>query len=264
MKCLSKFNWFFKMSIVCLSFSPVGEAWAGESGKNIVERLEDMRIQSQRITKDYLYINQGVRVEQSKTQLKESMAKLDEDLEYLNSRLKSEENKNLLMFLTFTRDELKDVMRENYSKENGALVMDFGESLLEGAESMIKNQTQSKRKKKSLSLTLEGMILNLERATKYYIAFQAGFKDHNNIKQMNAAMSDYEDGVSQLKMNRRFANTNAKEIKKITKYWRISKNFYSNVKKGDLPLIVFVSSDQMEKSLHRMVQTDRAVLASSE
>lgn len=264
MNYLSKFNWFFKISVVCLSFNMGGAVWAAESNKDIIERLENMRIQSQRITKDYLYINQNVRVEQSKAQLKESMAKLDEDLEYLNAKLKGEENQNLLMFLTFTRDELKDVMRENYTKQNGALVMDFGESLLEGAEAIIKNQTKLKRAKKSLSLTLEGMILNLERATKYYIAFQAGFKDHNNIKQMNAAMSTYEDGIAQLKVNRRFANTNEKEIRKVSKYWRIVKKFYGGVKKGDLPLIVFVSSDQMEKSLHRMVQTDRAVLASAE
>jgi len=252
------------MSIVLFAVNSIGVVYARGDNQDIISRLEDMRIESQRIPKDYFYINQGIRVSQSKAQLKESLANLDEDIDHLNVNLKGEENQNLLMFLSFTRDELKEVLRERYNKENGALIMDFGESLLEGADSIIKNQTELRKVKKSMGSTLGDMILNLERATKYYIAFQAGFKDHNNIKQMNAATSSYEEGIAKLKMNRRFASTNAKDIKKIKKYWRIVKTFYSGVKKGDLPLIVFVSSDHMEKSLHRMVQTDKEVIASNQ
>ncbi len=249
------------VALVLTLAANIGGVYANTKGQNIAYKLEDMRINSQRIPKDYLYIHQGIRVEQSKKQLKESLAKLDDDIQYLTANLKGDENQNLLLFLSFTRDELKEVIKEEYSKENGALMLDFGESLLEGADSILNNEVKSGHAKHTIRLTLEDMIVDLERATKYYIAFQAGFKDHNNIKQMDRAIKSYEQSLVKLKSNKKFAKTHAKDIKKIARYWPIAKKFYSGVEKGDLPLIVFVSAEHMEKSLYKMMRAHDNVVA---
>lgn len=234
---------------------------AGNKNTEIINLLEEMRIVSQSIPKTYFYIHEEIRVLQSKKDLKKYVGQLDKDIKLLTSKLKGDENRNMLLFLSFTRDELKDVLRDDYSEENGALMLDFGESVLEGATSIMTNVSKTGNMKKTMRLLIEDMVFDLERATKYYIAFQAGFNDYNNIVQMNTALENYEKGLRNLKNNKKFASLHEKEIKKMDKYWRVVKKFYAGVEKGDLPLIVLVSSQHMEKNLLKMLHTTKVNIA---
>ncbi len=246
-----------------LFFLSLNFAYANNVNQESIERLKNMKIESQRIPKSYLYLSQDVRVKQSQKQLNESIINLNDNIKYLSANLRGDENKKLLLFLAFTRDEIKHLLTEEYNKENGALMIDLGESLLDVADSLLEKETNTGHRQKAINITLEDMVLNLERATKYYIAFQAGFKNHNSISQMDTAVRSFDKGILELRASNNLTNTHTTDIRKITKYWPIAKRFYNDIKNDDLSLVVYVSTKHMEKSLNNMILKTQLKIASN-
>ena len=94
-----------------------------------------------------------------------------------------EEEKNVLMFISFTRDEMASVLRQPYSDENGAMMLDFSESLLEGAELIARKHTYKKDSEEGMLDVVEHMGFLLERITKYYISHKAGLTRRRLIRK---------------------------------------------------------------------------------
>lgn len=214
-----------------------------------LEAAENIEMVSQKITKAYFYIHQQIRVAEAKKDLKDGMAALAKDIKILSASTADEEQQGMLLFLNFTHDELKDTVKRPYTKERGALMLDYSETLLEGAELLAKKHTHKKNKKEEMLIITERMNYLLERITKYYIAFREGFNDHNNVIQLQQAVDEFESNLGVVKTFNYPANLNVK-VRKLTKYWPLAKRFYLGVEKNELPLIVYISTQHMEKSLH--------------
>ena len=215
-----------------------------------LKSAENIEIVSQKITKAYFYIHQLIRVEEAQADLKSGLFNLAQDINTLDSSNNSEQQA-MVMFLSFTQDEIKDILSKPYSKENGALMLDYSEALLEGAESIVKLHSHATNKQENMLITTEKMSFLLERITKYYIAFREGFNDHNNVVQLNQAVIEFEANLTKVKAFD-YPDILIGHVLKITKYWPIAKKFYLGIEKNDLPLIVFISTQYMEKSLKKL------------
>lgn len=212
-----------------------------------LEAAENIERVSQKITKSYFYIHQLIRIEEAQAEIKSGLSSLDRDIKILNQS-KNSEQQAMVMFLSFTQDEIKAIIAAPYSKENGALMMDYSEALLEGAESIAKLHAHKKNKDENMLITTEKMSFLLERISKYYIAFREGFNDHNNVIQLNQSVIEFEAYLKKVQAFNYPDNLKV-HVMKLTKYWPISKKFYLGIEKNDLPLIVFISTQYMEKSL---------------
>ncbi len=211
---------------------------------------ESIKTLSQELAKNYFYVEEGIQVASAKKGLKKGMLALDEKIQKLQIALKDPNDKKVVTFMLFSMDELKDIMKEKFNAENGGLVLDYTETLLEGSASVAKH---NKGKTDSMLDIVEEMEFLLERASKYYIAFRAGYTDDINIVQAANAVKNFEKLLKKVQ-GHSYADAKAvKAVKKLTKYWPASKSFYLGIKESELPTIVFISTKHMKKALDVLV-----------
>jgi len=212
-----------------------------------LEAAEDIEMASQQITKAYFYLHQEIRVEQSENDMENGLTSIEKNINILN-KINDKKQLRMVKFMSFTLDEIKKTISQPYTNERGALMLDYSETLLEGAESLTKKYTHKNDKKEEMLITTKKMNFLLERATKYYIAFKDGFSDHNNVKQLEKAIKEFEDHLKKIQAYK-YPSESQRAANKLSEYWPIAKEFYLGVEKNDLPLIVSVTTRHLEKSL---------------
>jgi len=212
-----------------------------------LEATEDIEMASQQITKAYFYLHQEIRIEQSERDLENGLDSIEKNINIL-ANTKDKKQQRMVKFMSFTLDEIKETAAQPYTNERGALMLDYSETLLEGAESLAKKYIHKKDKKEKMLITTKKMTFLLERATKYYIAFRDGFSDHNNVKQLEKAIKEFEAHLKIIRAYKHPAEPQ-RAVSKLIEYWPIAKDFYLGVEKNDLPLIVSVTTNHLEKSL---------------
>ncbi len=235
----------FLITLIFLIFS--NPSSADTRSLQQLEAAENIEIASQQVTKAYFYLHQEIRVEQSERDLENGLNSIEKNIKVLTNT-KDKKQQRMVKFMSFTLDEIKETAAQPYTNERGALMLDYSETLLEGAESLAQKYIHKKDKKEKMLIITKKMTFLLERATKYYIAFRDGFADHNNVKQLEKAIKDFEAHLKVIQTYKYPAEPQ-RAVSKIIEYWPIAKEFYLGVEKNDLPLIVSVTTNHLEKSL---------------
>lgn len=223
---------------------------AAAKNNSVLQEAESIKSVSQDLAKNYFYIQQKIQSSSAKKALKKDMLALDESIRKLQMGVKNPESQKIVEFMFFSVDELKSTLKEAFDAENGGLVLDYTETLLEGAETLAR---RNKGKSVSMLDTVEEMMFLIERASKYYIAFRAGYTDAINIEQANDSVAMFEKFLGKMQNHPYPANITKGPIKKLTKYWPVSKSFYLGIKKNELPTIVFISTKHMKRALEKLM-----------
>lgn len=239
----------FYTGIVCL-FLGSTQGIAKDTTKNVLIHAETVKTISQGLAKNYFYIQQGIQASSAKKGLKKDILTLDDSIRKLQINAKKDD-KGIVEFMFFSVDELKSTIKEGFSAENGGLVLDYTETLLEGSESILKHNVGKTR---SMLQIVEEMDFLLERAAKYYIAFRAGYTDAINIKQAKNAVKNFETLLAKVQEHTYPGSITNGPVKKLLKYWPVSKNFYLGIKKSELPTIVFISTKHMKSALTQLIE----------
>ncbi|HFU77342.1 MAG TPA: hypothetical protein ENK68_02430, partial [Epsilonproteobacteria bacterium] len=182
-------------------------------------------------------------------QLKKSLADFKKMQEFLNDTIEDKEIKNLIAFVNMSLDEFISISNKPYSAENGALIVDLSESILEGYNYIVNALTKGKATNKIIDIAGKQRMLS-QRIGKYYIAYQAGIKDKNTIVQMKESVKEFDTVLSKLKSNN---SKIQKELEQVNKMWNIVYKFYLNIEKGGLPIIVFSTTDDITSKMNRVV-----------
>ena len=213
------------------------------------------RMLSQRIAKDYFYMGKGVNVSKATKQLKESIRAFNKTQKILTQSTKDEEIKNMLMFVDMSSEEFSSIAMEPYSLDNGALILDLSESMLEGSQYVVDALKKDVKQQISSIIDVAGRQRMLsQRIAKYYISYQAGIKDKNSITQMEDAVKLFNDSHHQLMANKTNSGNINKSLKKVDRLWKIVFKFYLNIEKGGLPIIVFNTTDDIMKKMNNITQ----------
>jgi len=210
--------------------------------------IKNVKVISQDLAKNYFYIEQKVQTSSAKSALKESIIKLDDSIRRLQLNIKDKEKKQIIEFMFFSVDELKSTLKKSFNAENGGLVLDYTEALYEGSSTIAKSLKKTNPK---LDIITEMGFL-LDRASKYYIAFRAGYTDSINISAAKDAVAKFDKLLSKIQNETYPSHILNGPIKKLIKYWPVSKNFYLGIKKNELPSIVFISTKHMKKALKKI------------
>lgn len=217
----------------------------------MLEASKNIEFLSQKVTKAYFYKQQGVRPDQAAEDLKQSLVRLQKDLIIIQEGIdkKDKEEMNIAVFLEYTMNELKDIVGKSYSTDNGALMIDYSESLLEGAEFIAEKHTRKKESEEVMLVSVEHSLFLLERINKFYIAYQAGFKDYNNVVQLKQAVQDFDNTLAKINAYTKYADKTLKSRNKINEFWPVAREFFIDIQKGALPVIVLASVEKLEKEL---------------
>lgn len=240
---------------VLLSLSLVSiSIQAKETAKNALLEAQQIRTISQDIAKNYFYIEQGIQASSAKRGFKNDMLTLNAVLAKLKKNSKNPEVQGIVEFMGMSLEELTELAKEKYNEENGGMVLDYTETLLEGSENIV---NADKSKVESQLDVVEEMQFLLERASKYYIAFRAGYTDASNIIQADRAVKQFGILLKRLETFNYPDEIKNGPLKKLLKYWPVSKDFYLGIKKSDLPTIVFISTKHMKSALDKIAKYEQ-------
>ncbi|CAK8722147.1 Type IV pili methyl-accepting chemotaxis transducer N-term [Candidatus Electrothrix aarhusensis] len=235
--------------ICALCFTP---AFAAEKNHDLfmLEAAKNIEFLSQRVAKGYFYRRLGIRPDRAAEDLKKSLVLLQKDMIILQAGIENDkEEQDISVFLEYTMSELKSIIENPYSKKNGALMIDYSESLLEGAEFIVERHKHKNKSEEVMLVAVEHSLFLLERINKFYIAYQAGFKDYNNVVQLKQAVQDFEITLAKINVYTKYSDTTLVSRSKINEFWPVAKEFFIDIQKGALPVIVLASVEKLEKEL---------------
>ncbi len=220
-------------------------ASASRGDIKIIEASENIRFLSQKIVKDYLlyYINQD------KTELKRELLKATEglgnSLRTIATTTSNRDTKDIIEFLAYSKDQIDDTLKSDADDEKAALMLDYSETLLEGADSIAKTHAYAFSKEEEMLMVTKKVEYLLERTTKYYIALNAGFDTVTNKEQMLDSIANLDKALQELSRYKYSGDMKLIEHK-LESSWNVSKIFLNRHETLFIPVLMFSSVGQME------------------
>jgi hypothetical protein len=143
---------------------------------------------SQDIASNYLYLYNDSKNSTYKARLKNSVHLLEESFRTLAIEVEDRDTKDILDFLSYSKDQIKDVIEKDLSKDRVSEILDYSGTILEGVESIIKSTQEDDNR------------LSLLKLTKFYMLYKLGFDTKNSKNEIQKYIDildeDLEDNIS--------------------------------------------------------------------
>ncbi len=237
--------------IVLLLMSLSSSSEAGTRGDvNIIEASENIQYLSQSMVKEYLIFYKYPNQILIKGKLEKTLAKLNNDLRVIARTTKDTDTKDILEFLSYSKEQIEDIFSHKPDKEKVALMLDYSETLLEGANSIANTHAYKFSKEEKMLMMTKKMKYLLERIMKYYIASYIGFDTSSNKKEMKSAILAIQDNLQTMFLYNYPENID-KIRKDIDKAWKVNKIFL-NSKNLFIPRLMSNSIVYMENDIDKI------------
>lgn len=152
---------------------------ASESEKrDPIKVTKEIKYLSQKIANDYLYLYHGSKQAMVRDTLQESIKKLEDSFRFLAKNTTNDDSKNILDFLSYNKDQIKEILAVDISSENATSIMDLSDTLLEGANSILDTKIDHTSEQK----------FHLMKISKLFMAVNLGFDPENNREQLKQEM----------------------------------------------------------------------------
>ena len=211
----------------------------------VIEASENIRYLSQKIVKDYLFYYQHPEQTETHNRLKKELGQLSADLRIIATTTKDADTKDILEFLAYSKDQIEQIFNEKVDKEKAALMLDYSETLLEGADSIALAHKYDFSNEERMLMVTKKMEYLLERITKYYMAIHVGFNSATNKEQMKNAMIEMEESLLEISLY-----NYPEEIKRVqtgmNRSWRSNRDFFERSEQLFIPKLMFISVAYLE------------------
>ena len=211
----------------------------------VIEASENIRYLSQKIVKDYLFFYKNPEKAEVKNNLNKTLNKLNNDLMIIATTTKDTDTKDILEFLAYSKDQIEQIFNEKTDEEKAALMLDYSETLLEGADSIASAHMYDFSEEEKMLMVTKEMEYLLERITKYYIALHVGFNNDINKEQMQESITKLEENIAQIN-NYTYPAEFQKAQVKMNESWKANKSFFNQSETLFIPKLMFTSVDYME------------------
>jgi hypothetical protein len=167
----------------------------------IIEASENIRYLSQKIVKEYLYLYKNPQKREVRDELNSALKQLSNNFRDIALTTKDSDTKDILEFLVYSKDQIKQMINakadmEKADMEKAALMLDYSEILLEGANSISQVHRYAFSKEEKMLMVAKKMEYLLERMIKYYMAFSIGLQTQTNQEQLRYAMKSFEENLA--------------------------------------------------------------------
>jgi len=211
----------------------------------VIEASENIRYLSQKMVKDYLFFYKNQDKVEVKRGLNRALDKLTDDFRIIATTTKDGDTKDILEFLAYSKDQIEQIFNEKADKERVALMLDYSETLLEGADSIANAHKYDFSDEEKMLMVTKEMEYLLERVTKYYMAIHVGFNNSTNKEQMQESITKLEENIAQIN-NYTYPAEFQKAQVKMNESWKANKSFFDQSETLFIPKLMFISVDYME------------------
>ncbi len=211
----------------------------------VIEASENIRYLSQKMVKDYLFFYKNQDKVEVKRGLNRALDKLTDDFRIIATTTKDGDTKDILEFLAYSKDQIEQIFKEKADKERVALMLDYSETLLEGADSIANTHKYDFSDEEKMLMVTKEMEYLLERVTKYYMAIHVGYNNATNKEQMQEAISKLEENIAEIN-NYMYPAEFQKAQLKMNESWKANKSFFDQSETLFIPKLMFTSVDYMK------------------
>jgi ribosomal protein S24E len=217
----------------------------------ILEATENIRFLSQQIVKEYLFLFKTPQKEAVKEKLNRLLVKLNNDLRVIATTTKDSDTKDILEFLAYSKDQIAQTLTEALDEEQAALMLDYSETLLEGADSIAAAHTYDFTKEERMLMLTKQMEYLIERIMKYYMAVHVGFDNPTNRDQMHEAIAELNTNIQEIE-----AYSYPKEIdtvkNKMISGWSDISAFWKKSETLFIPKLMLMSTAYLEEQIEQI------------
>jgi nitrate/nitrite-specific signal transduction histidine kinase len=236
----------------CLFTLPSHLASADDAGATI-NKAGKQRMLSQRIAKDYFYAGLRIQESRARKQLEASIAEFKSNHIDLKNDIDDKNIRNMLVFVDLSLDEFLSVASKPYDADNGALILDLSEAMLEANQNVVEQLEARAKIKTAEIVNISGRQRMLaQRIAKYYISHKAGFRDQNTVQQLEKAVKEFDTALHWLQGQQKNTPQVQTELAGVEDLWDMFKKYYMDVTESDLPVIVFITSDKITDAMNRI------------
>jgi hypothetical protein len=230
--------------LLALGFSAPLSA-ATRTDVNVLEATESIRYLSQEITKNYLYLFANPQKSSIKKKIHRSLNKLVENIRTISTSTSDEDTRTVLEFLIYSKDQIEELVKENPDKEKAALMLDYSETLLEGANSIARAHNYEFTESEKMLMKGKRIEYLLERSAKYYMALGVGLGTEINRKQMMRAIETLEKNLEDIEAYDYPAQMKKSQTS-LRQSWEVTKSFFDRREKTFVSNLMVLSSEEME------------------
>jgi hypothetical protein len=189
----------------------------------ISKSMINIKYLSQKIAKNYLYLYYVPNKSSLKIELKNDIKLLENDFRFVAKSTNSSDTKDILNFLSYTKDQIKDLLKDSITFDNSVLMLDHSEAIYEGAESVLSTMQRDSKKQE--------IKVYVMRVLKTYMAVNTGKNAPINKEQLLQEVSFVESKLTNV------LNTNGS--------WKAFKNLIDS-KNGYIPSVASVLIKDIE------------------
>ncbi len=219
---------------------------------NIIEATEDIRFLSQEITKNYLYLYANPRKKDIAREIRKELDRLVKSIRTISISTDSEDTKNILEFLIYSKNQIEELIKAKPDKEKAALMLDYSETLLEGANSIAHEYTYQFTESEKMLIKSKQIEFLVERSAKYYMALEIGLNDEVNRRQMMQAMEELEADLQTVE-HYPYPKTMAPYKKRLSRAWSVTKSLIDRRKKLFASNLLVLAGNETEQVAQQFV-----------
>jgi len=198
------------------------------ANEKIIDATKDIKYLSQKIAKDYLYLYSNPKRTILHSELINDVKKLETDFRFIAKSSDNSDTKDILDFLSYSKDQIKEILNRDISIENITQMLDYSETLSEGAESILMTYHYNTTNDKELKT-------DLMEISKFYLAQHLGINSLNSTEQLQLKMQIVETKLEGENIN-------------LISSWSALKNLLDAKENYFIPNIIFILVKNMENS----------------
>ena len=214
----------------------------------IVESAENIIYLSQELVKDYLlYYKYSNKIDIVR-KFSPILMQLNNNLKVIAVTTKDKDTKNILEFLAYSRNQIDEIIKEKVSKENVSLILDYGETFIEGANSISQKYKYNFSKEEEMLVLIKKTGFFINRATKYYIADNIGFDTDTNRKNMKITLKNIDNSLKKIN-DYPYPYDLEIEVSKINMAFSKIKPFLESTegkKRAFIPVLILISTNYID------------------
>ncbi len=217
----------------------------------VIEASENIRYLSQKLVKEYLFFYKYPEKTEVNVELEKILLKLNDDFRIIATTTKDSDTKDVLEFLAYSKDQIEEIFLEKPNSEKAALMLDYSETLLEGANSIALAHKYDFSKEEKMLMTTKKMDYLLERITKYYMALNMGFNNPTNQESMKEAMNEFEENIQKINLYK-YPEEQVKAQINMNMSWEANKVFLTKSDTLFIPKLMFTSTEHLENMIAKI------------
>jgi ribosomal protein S24E len=219
---------------------------SSRSDVKIIESTENIRYLGQKISKDYLYLYYNPKKIELKEELSKDIEMLELSIEDIGMSTINADSKNILDFLTYNKNEIKELLAKPVNRETGILILDYSESFLEGANSIASVHIYAYSDEEKMLMAMKELEYLLERVSKYYIASNLNLDKVNNFEHMIDAILKIDKIMKEIDRYN-YPVKLEEESRDMQHIWKTHRDFLYKSDKIFLPTLLESSSRNLDK-----------------